>query len=234
MMKERIVRFLRRQWSEWRGVVFFVVFVFVPFRSSIADWNWVPTGSMIPTIMEGDLVYVNKLAYELRFPLTLQRLKQWAHPERGDIVVLFSPADDLRLVKRVVGVPGDEVEMRNNVLWINGMHLDYSPLPKEYTNGLRDEIRRSSLFAEENLGGKKHAVMSVPGLPSRRRSFGKIVVPEDRYFLMGDNRDLSKDSRSFGLVERRLIIAKATHVIASFDKRENYEPRIERFFTLLN
>ena len=89
-MKKKFRRILANQWREWRGTIFLVVFVLIPMKSSLADWNWVPSGSMNPTILEGDLVYVNKLAYGLRFPLTLQRLKQWSEPEKGDIVVLFS------------------------------------------------------------------------------------------------------------------------------------------------
>ena len=80
-------------------------------------------GSMNPTILEGDLVYVNKLAYGLRIPLTLHRLKQWSEPEKGDIVVLFSPEDGIRLVKRVIGVPHDEIEMRKNILYITTVRL---------------------------------------------------------------------------------------------------------------
>lgn len=92
-----------------------------------------PTGSMNPTIVEGDLVYVNKLAYDLRFPLTLHSLNHISDPQRGDISVLFSPEDNTRLVKRVIGVPGDEIEMRSNILFINGKRLDYSEFPKQHT-----------------------------------------------------------------------------------------------------
>src|SRR3990172_5078518 len=80
----------RRLWRQWRGVVIFVVFVVVPVKSSLADWNWVPTGSMNPTILEGDLIYVNKIAYDLRIPLTRQRLASWSQPQRGDIVICLS------------------------------------------------------------------------------------------------------------------------------------------------
>jgi len=232
-MKKKLVDFLLKQWRELRGTILFFAFVFVPIKSSLADWNWVPSGSMNPTIMEGDLVYVNKLAYGLRFPLTLHRLNQWADPEKGDIAVMFSPEDDIRLVKRIIGVPGDEIQMRNNVLFINGEKLDYTELPKEDYADMMDSLRRTSIFSQEKLSGKPHAVMSIPFIPTDKRSFSKIVVPHGQYFVMGDNRDNSKDSRFFGFVERKLIIGKAEGVIVSFNKLDMYQPRLGRFFTSL-
>src|SRR3954468_23627368 len=89
-------------------------------RSALADWNDVPTGSMKPTIEEGDRVVVNKLAYDLKFPFTTIELVKWGDPKRGDIVVLFSPADGTRLVKRVVATPGDTIAMQDNELFVNG------------------------------------------------------------------------------------------------------------------
>ena len=234
MMKEKIRKFLENQWIEWRWLILFVVIVFIPIRSSFADWNWVPSGSMNPTILEGDLVYVDKLAYDLRFALTLHRLKQWSNPERGDIVVLFSPKDGIRLVKRVIGLPGDEIRMNDNILFINGERLIYSELSPGITEDMMPEIRNHSLFAEEDLMGRKHAVMSIPSVPTNKRSFAKIVVPEGQYFMMGDNRDVSEDSRFFGFAERRLIIGRATNVIVSFNKLDKYQPRFGRFFTTLD
>src|SRR5205809_7137832 len=89
-------------------------------RSALADWNDVPTGSMKPTIEEGDRVVVNKLAYDLKIPFTTIEIAKWSDPKRGDIVVLFSPLDGTRLVKRVIAVPGDKIELRENQLYVNG------------------------------------------------------------------------------------------------------------------
>ena len=119
---QRAARFLWREWIKPLGLVAIIVF---PLKSAVADWNWVPSGSMKPTILEGDLVFVNKLAYDLKVPFTLQRLAEWDNPARGDIVVFFSPHDGMRLVKRVVAVPGDTIELRNNVLLLNGEAMAY-------------------------------------------------------------------------------------------------------------
>ena len=120
-------------WKErWRNFVrhdakplLITVLVLSAFRSAIADWNDVPTGSMKPTILEGDRVFVNKLAYDLKFPFTTWHLAQWDNPKRGDIVVFYSPLDGKRLVKRVVGLPGDRIELRNNRLLVNDAPVTY-------------------------------------------------------------------------------------------------------------
>src|SRR3954451_6678207 len=107
-------------WTEWMKPLVIVAAFVLPFKSAIADWNWVPSGSMKPTILEGDLVFVNKLAYDLKAPFTLWRFTEWSDPKPGDIVVFFSPYDGTRLVKRVIAKPGDTVELRNEALIVNG------------------------------------------------------------------------------------------------------------------
>ncbi len=222
----------RRLWRDWRATLLFIVFVVVPVKSSLADWNWVPTGSMNPTILDGDLIYVDKLAYDLRVPLTLHRLARWSEPERGDIVICLSPEDGVRLVKRVVARPGDIVEMRRNVLLLNGRPLDYIAAELNYAEQIPQEHAAGSQFAIEELGETEHPVMSVPGVPAMR-DFGPIVVPEGQYFVLGDNRDLSRDSRYFGLVPRESILGRARGVILSFDITDKYQPRIGRFLSPL-
>src|SRR6266481_8840380 len=105
-------------------------------RSSLADWNVVPSGSMQPTILVGDRVLVNKLAYDLKVPFTTWHVLEWANPRRGDIVVFYSPYDGKRLVKRVVGLPGDTVELRNNALVLNGQPVHYKPIADELLRDL--------------------------------------------------------------------------------------------------
>jgi len=233
MRRQQIKRFFSRAWKQWRGIIFFIVFVVIPVKSSLADWNWVPTGSMNPTILEGDLIYVDKLAYDLRFPLTFYRLAEWSEPERGDIVVCFCPEDETRLVKRIIGLPGDTIESKGNVLYLNGHPATYTKLEPENTEYLSSGLKDRSIFATENLDGRTHAVMSIPSVRALR-DFGPVNVPPGRYFVMGDNRDNSKDSRHFGFVQRRTIVGKATGVIVSFDITDNYQPRLKRFFDSLN
>jgi signal peptidase I len=232
MDRNKVVRFIRRTWKEWWKTLAVIVFVIIPLKSSIADWNWVPSGSMNPTILEGDLVYVNKLAYDLRFPLTFYRLAKWSKPERGDIVICFSPEDKTRLVKRVIGLPGDTIEMRSNVLFINGEALKYSKTDIDYADRLQAALRKSSIFATEDLEGYKHTVMSVPAVKAKR-SFGPVTVPQNSFFVMGDNRDMSRDSRFFGFVKSNAIIGRATRILISFDKTEWYQPRLKRTFAPL-
>lgn len=228
----KIRRFIYKLWKEWRVTIFFIVFVIIPAKSSLADWNWVPTGSMNPTILEGDLIYVNKIAYDLRFPLTLHRLAKWSNPQIGDIVVCFSPDDGTRLVKRVIGQPGDTIELRNNTLFLNGEPADYTKIDSKYTKYLSGNLKEKSIFAMEDLDGVTHAIMSIPSITAIR-SFGPIMVPQGNYFVMGDNRDNSKDSRYFGSVERKCIIGKAKGIITSFDITDKYQPRFKRFFASL-
>jgi signal peptidase I len=202
-------------------------------RSALADWSDVPTGSMKPTILEGDRVFVNKLAYDLKVPFTTRHLAQWSNPQRGDIVVFFSPHDGQRLVKRVIGLPGDTIELRDNGLVLNGKPLAYQAIAEDRVRDLAVTDRASSVFAIEQLMGHPHAVAAIPAMPALR-DFGPYPVPEGCCFMMGDNRDNSLDSRYFGAVERKRIVGKATAVALSFDRENYWVPRWQRFFTALD
>jgi len=215
--------------------VFYEIKVFVAMllvisslRSALADWNDVPTGSMKPTIEEGDRVVVNKLAYDLKIPFTTIEVVKWGDPKRGDIVVLFSPQDGVRLVKRVVAIPGDRIEMRENQLFVNGQAAAWKPIgaPTESDQG-------TSYVVEETLDGRTHKVMFTPSIPAKRW-IEPLVVPAGRYYVMGDNRDNSNDSRFIGLIERRRIVGKALAVAFSLDRAHWFVPRLGRFFTKLN
>lgn len=233
MKRINIKNYLKRQWKEWRLFIFLVIFVVIPFKSSLADWNWVPTGSMNPTILEGDLIFVNKIAYDLRIPLTLHRIAKWSDPQRGDIVVCFSPEDGVRLVKRVIALPGDTVSMINNRVFINGKPLDYTKIDERYQEYLSDKLKKNTYMRMEDLDGHSHAVMSFPTIDKAMRSFPPLAVPEHSYFVMGDNRDNSKDSRVFGFVDRKSIIGQAKGIITSFNIKDKYQPRFGRFFDSL-
>ena len=127
---------LRRWWRQEIRPLLILALVLFSIRSSLADWNDVPRGSMQPTILVGDRILVNKLAYDLKVPFTTWHLAEWSNPRRGDIVVFYSPHDGTRLVKRVVGLPGDTVELRNEQLVINGNPVAYSPLGTELAEQL--------------------------------------------------------------------------------------------------
>lgn len=232
MKIQKRVKFISRLWKEWRMTIFFIAFVVIPVKSSLADWNWVPTGSMVPTIVEGDLVYVDKVAYDLRIPFTFYRLAKWSDPERGDIVICFSPEDQMRLVKRIIAIPGDTFEMRRNVLCINGQPVTYTEIDSKCAEQLCSKLKKRAVLATESLDGHKHQVMSIPSIPALR-DFGPVTVPQDSYFVMGDNRDSSKDSRHFGFVERKAIVGKAKAVIVSFDITDKYQPRLKRILAPL-
>ncbi len=223
-----------RRWcrQEIRPLLILALVLF-SIRSSLADWNDVPSGSMQPTILVGDRIFVNKLAYDLKMPFTTWHLAQWSNPQRGDIVVFYSPHDGTRLVKRVVGLPGDTVELTNEQLIINGNLVEYVPLPFEISEQLPETERERSLFATEQLPGHAHAVMAIPGVPAKRTS-GPVHVPEGHFFMMGDNRDNSFDSRYFGVVERKRIVGKATAVVMSLDRNHYWLPRGQRFFSALD
>jgi len=202
-------------------------------RSALADWNDVPTGSMKPTIQEGDRVVVNKLAYDLKVPFTTIEIAKWADPQRGDIVVLFSPVDGTRLVKRVVAIPGDQVSAIENQLYVNGKKMPTSTPAGPFT----DDEQGLTFVANETLSGRTrqvtHQVMYTPQVPALR-SFGPIVVPTGKYFVMGDNRDNSNDSRFIGFIDRQRIVGRALAVAFSLDRNHHWSPRFNRFFTKLN
>jgi signal peptidase I len=224
LMKSSRIKTVLRSW--WFAL-FATVFVALSFRSAVADWNDVPTGSMKPTILEGDRIFVNKLAYDLKIPFTGIRIARWAQPERGDIVVFRSPADGKKLVKRVIGLPGDTVLMEANCLSINGEKLDYQP-----AQALLFERERGARYLIETLPGRTHWMQTCPSSPFLT-DFGPVKVPDGYYLMLGDNRDISADSRVFGFVPRRNILGRATAVALSLDINNGYAPRWERFFTKL-
>jgi signal peptidase I len=206
--------------------------VMMVFRSAFADWMLVPTGSMNPTIVEGDRILVNKMAYGLRIPFTMTRLTQGENPKRGDIVIFPSPKDGITLVKRVVGLPGETIEMRDERLFIDGEAIDYSEsqddgsdLP-EATRGRRHEI------VAEKLAGQTHPIMTLPDRPAAR-TFGPVTVPDGEYLMLGDNRDNSEDSRYIGFIPRDAIYGRAFGVAYSLDADRWYRPRFDRTFSSL-
>lgn len=213
--------YLTTLYRDNKSVLLFIVLMCV-FRSAIADWNEVPTGSMQPTIVEGDRIWVNKLAYDVSTPFVNYSLLKLADPIRGDIIVFDSAPADKRLVKRVVGIPGDTIAMIDNVLYINQQPLSYE---NNVAKGHFSEVT-------ENLFGVQHRIR-VANNGSRLSSFTPLTIPADYYLAMGDNRDNSADSRVIGLIPRDEIIGRANKVVMSLNYDNYYLPRTERFLHTL-
>lgn len=230
----------RSRLRDWLVAVGLVVCVMTPLRSSVADWNDVPSGSMRPTILEGDRIYVDKLAYGLRVPLTKWWIARWAEPSRGDIITFASPVDGTRLVKRIVGLPGDRVMLKDNRLFINGVPMRYvitdddavAPLPSGLHVSVMLGREAGPTEGESDPLMRPHAVTFSPGMASPT-DVPELTVPAGSVYVLGDNRDQSTDSRFIGPVPIRSIYGRATAVALSFDPEIRYLPRSERWFTRL-
>jgi signal peptidase I len=216
-------------WRNWIKPIAMAIIVVTTFRSAVADWNDVPSQSMEPTILVGDRIFVNKLAYDLKIPFTTMHRAEWSNPQRGDVVVFFAPQNGKRMVKRVIGVPGDRLELRNNQLWINGQRLQYKSAVTERIDQAALADSAPFVFATETLDQLQHLMMMQPQRYAER-SFGPVTVPQGQYFVMGDNRDNSGDSRIFGFVPRAQIVGEAVGLAFSLDHDNGYMPRWKRFF----
>jgi len=218
-----------------KGFLLFIAFLFI-FRGAVADWHPVPTGSMKPTILEGDVVWENKLAYDLQIPFTDISLMRIGEPKRGDIVVFTSSAADKRMIKRLIGLPGDTIEVRNNRLYINGEMAKYTNIRDDALAPKRDIDKETGIYALESLQDKNlkpHVIQVKPWLKNALQNYEKITIPEDHYFFMGDNRDNSADSRYYGLIPRSEIRGHATRILLSLNTKDSYKPRFERFMEML-
>jgi signal peptidase I len=215
-------------WLDWTAGLFPVILAVFVLRSFLFEPFKIPSGSMIPTLLVGDLILVNKFTYGLRLPVLNTRLTQGTPPQRGDVMVFrYPPKPSLDYIKRVVGVPGDEVAYLNKRLTINGKPVEESKL-QDYFDP--DAMRYFKMF-EEQLGDKKHRLLNdderpafVPGVEdfpfkqNCRYSVEGVVckVPEGHYFMMGDNRDNSLDSRYWGFVPDKNIVGKAFLIWMNF------------------
>ena len=217
-------------WTHGIRPLILIVLVISSFRSAVADWNDVPSQSMEPTILTGDRIFVNRLAYDLKVPFTRTAIFEWSGPERGDIIIFEAPHNDTRMVKRVIGLPGDRIAMVSNRLYVNGVPagLEMAPPLSVDTEDLADPLPH--LYALEKIGEDEHIVMFQPNRPSRH-TMGTMQVPDGQYFVMGDNRDNSGDSRVFGLVSRERVMGRVEGVAFSLDVEHNYMPRWERFWS---
>ena len=210
-----------------RGFLVFLLCLGI-FRTAVADWNPIPSGSMRPTLLEGDVVFVNRLAYDLKLPLTDVVVARLGEPERGDVVTFSSPQDGRRLIKRIAALPGDTLEMRDEVLYLNGEAARYEA-PEAVIETLAElGAQVPATRWTEHLAGQERRVQWLQGV-SARSNFGPVTVPEGQYLVLGDNRDNSADSRFIGFVPRHLLIGQARRVLVSADILSNWAPRLDRF-----
>jgi signal peptidase I len=215
-------------WLDWTAGLFPVIIVVFLLRSFLFEPFKIPSGSMIPTLLINDLILVNKFHYGVRLPVINLKVLDNNSPQRGDVMVFrYPPKPSLDYIKRVVGVPGDEVAYLNKKLTINGKPLTKTALPDFFDE---DSMRYSKQF-EEVTGSKKYRLLNdddrpafIPGtedFPNKqncRYSNEGVVckVPEGHFFMMGDNRDNSLDSRYWGFVPEKNIVGKAFFVWMNF------------------
>jgi signal peptidase I len=187
--------------GRWITELIVIVMVVLLIRTFVAQAYNIPSGSMKPTLLVGDFILVNKLVY------------RFSEPQRGDIVVFKYPIDpNIDFIKRIVALPGEEVEVRNNQVFINGKPLSLIEVGREEENGVRKVI-----YEEVLPEGIKHKVQFYEDFPFSKRDFGPVVVPPNHYFVMGDNRDNSEDSRYWGFLPRENIVGKAFVIYFSGD-----------------
>jgi signal peptidase I len=217
-------------WLDWTAGLFPVICAVFFLRSFLFEPFKIPSGSMVPTLLVGDLILVNKFEYGLRLPVLNTKITEGNKPQRGDVMVFrYPPKPSLDYIKRVVGVPGDEVAYVNKRLTINGKPVATNALPDFY-----DEDAIPPRFIaqfEEQLGDKKHRLLNdtdrpafIPGAENFEGRGGcsytvegvTCKVPEGHYFMMGDNRDNSLDSRYWGFVPEKNIVGKAFFVWMNF------------------
>ena len=217
-------------WLDWTAGLFPVILVVFLLRSFLFEPFKIPSGSMIPTLLVGDLILVNKFHYGVRLPVVNKKITEGNKPQAGDVMVFrYPPKPSLDYIKRVVGVPGDEVAYINKRLTINGKLVATGNLPEFFDE---DAMRYFPQF-EEQLGAAKHRLlnddsrragisdaeaMDFKGRSGCRYSAEGVVckVPEGHYFMMGDNRDNSLDSRYWGFVPEANIVGKAFYVWMNF------------------
>jgi signal peptidase I len=190
-----------------------VIFVVLMLRSFLAEPFRIPSGSMIPTLLVGDFILVNKFTFGLRDPVFHHKFVDFGEPERGDIVVFRWPVDPSKdFIKRIVGIPGDKITYIDKQLYVNGERASVQPggvytNPGTFPPGV---VYRMS----EDLAGVEHNILINPGRPAQDFEF---IVPPGEYFAMGDNRDGSDDSRRWGTVPERNLVGKAFLIWMSWD-----------------
>lgn len=225
---------------EYARSFFPVILAVLLLRSFLVEPFRIPSGSMMPTLLVGDFILVNKFAYGLRLPVLDTKFVDIGNPERGDVVVFRFPKDpSTDYIKRLVGIPGDRIEYRNKTLVVNGQPIPQVPNGR-YVGVGSGAGQTGYLVAEEDITGRAHAILVNPMAPDlplgcRVLANGPITVPPGHYFAMGDNRDNSNDSRCWGLVPDENLVGKAFAIWMHWDgQRSGFPVDWERLGMLIN
>jgi len=214
---------------EYSRSFFPVILIVLILRSFIVEPFRIPSGSMMPTLLVGDFILVNKFTYGIRLPVLNKKVVENNDPQRGDVVVFKYPQNPtLDYIKRVIGVPGDSVHYQNKTLFINGVPQKQTPIGA-YTGVGSGARETGTLKNIEDLGGIEHEVLVNPMAPDFGYGCqvllrGPITVPDDHYFVMGDNRDNSNDSRCWGLVPEKNLVGKAFGIWMNWDGNKDGLP----------
>jgi signal peptidase I len=197
--------------AEYARSFFPVILAVLVFRSFIAEPFRIPSGSMMPTLDVGDFILVNKFAYGLRWPVLDTKFLPIGEPHRGDVVVFRFPRDPTQnWIKRVIGLPGDEISFRDKQLYVNGQPVAHDGARPYLDDGSKESpgmARLGTIESTEDLLGIKHQILEIPGM--QRSPEGTWKVPPGEYFVMGDNRDNSEDSRYWGFLPEKNLVGKA-------------------------
>lgn len=202
---------------DYARAFFPILAVVLVLRSFIAEPFRIPSTSMMPTLLVGDFILVNKFAYGLRLPVNNHKVVAIGEPARGDVVVFRPPQyPDQDWIKRVVGLPGDRIAYRDNTVFVNGDAVANAPVGRYVGKGRGDEMSGATLLTED-LGGRRHEMLEVDSPLFANHGVGEWTVPAGEYFVMGDNRDRSDDSRFWGTLPESQLRGKAFLVWMNFD-----------------
>jgi len=228
---------LKKFWQNNKGFIV-GIFLLLFFRTAVADWYHVPSGSMQPNVLVGDRVWVNKLAYDVKVPFSEINLNHHSEPLPGEVIVFQSKHAGDRLIKRVVGVPGDKVAMVKNQLFINGQPAGIELVDSiQAFDGFLKDRQVAAYFTESRPA--THSESKAYFIRINRRQYGapdsfpEIEIPTGYYWVMGDNRDNSADSRVIGLVPRQEVIGRAERIVISLDGENYFMPRSGRYWEAL-
>ncbi len=215
MPQTRAKRF--RRFAKDNLPVLFVLVGIATFRTAVADWSHIPSTSMEPNFYPGDYIWVEKFSYGPSIPLVNKRLPGWGSPERGDIVTFVPPHTDDVYIKRVIGIPGDEIVVEGAAVWVNGERLPQTA----------ERQPDGDIIASETINGSTHTIQFSRNL-ALARGMRKFKVPEGKYFMLGDHRNNSVDSRVWGFASEDQIQGRVTHVAVSFASERPWRDRFAK------